>query len=36
MGGIFGIAAFQVDALRVNMMQKGIFLGAGILVLTEP
>ena len=28
LGGIFGIATFQVDALRVNMMQKGIFLGA--------
>ena len=28
LGGIFGIAAFQVEAFRVNMMQKGIFLGA--------
>jgi len=28
LGGIFGIAAFQVEAFRVNMMQKDIFLGA--------
>ena len=28
LGGIFGVAAFQIEALRVNMMQKGIFLGA--------
>ena len=28
LGGIFGVAAFQVDTLRVNMMHKGIFLGA--------
>ncbi len=28
LGGVFGVAASQIEALQVNTMQKGIFLGA--------